>query len=146
MISTSSKIKTIRNNKHPKGIKNFDQYLSLLERKYSVISQYFYSGHGVKLQSQDSTIVENVMLRMLKEHQAITLPVHDSLIVDARYKQQLHDCMLEEFKTFTGATCEVKQKPIADYDSKRLESLKDGYVKRGLNVGIEDDLLSLLKS
>ncbi len=40
----------------------------------------------------------------------------------------------------------VKQKPIADYDSKRLESLKDGYVKRGLNVGIEDDLLSLLKS
>jgi hypothetical protein len=145
-IKASSKIKTIRNNKHPKGIKNFDQYLSLLERKYSVISQYFYSGHGVKLQSQDSSIVENVMLRMLKEHQAITLPIHDSLIVDARYKEQLHDCMLEEFKTFTGATCEVKQKPIADYDSKRLESLKDGYVKRGLNVGIEDDLLSLLKS
>ena len=145
-IKNNSKIKSIRNNKHPKGIKNFDQYLSLLERKYSVISQYFYSGYGIKLQSQDSSMVQNVMLRMLKEHQAITLPVHDSLIVDARYKQQLHDCMLEEFKTFTGATCEVKQKPIADYDSKRLESLKDGYVKRGLNIGIEDDLLSLLKS
>ena len=145
-IKNNSKIKSIRNNKHPKGIKNFDQYLSVLERKYSVISHYFYSGYGVKLQSQDSSIVQNVMLRMLKEHQAITLPIHDSLIVDASYKEQLHDCMLEEFKTFTGATCKVKQKPIADYESKRLESLKDGYVKRGLNVGIEHDLLSLLKS
>ena len=145
-IKNNSKIKSIRNNKHPKGINNFDQYLSLIERKYSAISKYFYSGHGVKLQSQDSAIIGNVMLRMLKEHQAITLPVHDSLIVDAKYKEQLHDCMVEEFKTFTGATCGVKQKPIADYDSKRLESLKDGYVKRGLNVGIEHDLLSLLKS
>ena len=145
-IKNNSKIKSIRNNKHPKGINNFDQYLSLIERKYSAISKYFYSGHGVKLQSQDSTIVGNVMLRMLRKHQAITLPVHDSLIVDAKYKEQLHDCMVEEFRTFTGATCGVKQKPIADYDSKRLESLKDGYVKRGLNVGIEHDLLSLLKS
>ena len=145
-IKNNSKIKSIRNNKHPKGINNFDQYLSLIERKYSAISKYFYSGHGVKLQSQDSAIVENVMLRILKEHQAITLPIHDSLIVDARYKEQLHDYMVEEFKIFTGATCEVKQKPIADYDSKRLESLKDGYVKRGSNVGIEHDLLSLLKS
>ena len=145
-IKNNSKIKSIRNNKHPKGINNFDQYLSLIERKYSAISKYFYSGHGVKLQSQDSAIVENVMLRILKEHQAITLPIHDSLIVDARYKEQLHDYMVEEFKIFTGATCEVKQKPIADYDSKRLESLKDGYVKRGKNAGIEYDLLEALKT
>jgi hypothetical protein len=145
-IRNSSKIKTIRNKKYPKGIKNFDQYLSLIENKYTAISEYFFSGLGVRLQSDESFIVENVMLTMLQEHNAITLPVHDSIIVDAKYSKQLKECMLEEFRTFTGGRCEVKQKATADYDSQRLESLKDGYVLRGKNAGIEYDLLEALKT
>ena len=142
-ITRSPEIKKLRNNKHPKGIKNFDQYLALLEKSYAPISTYFYSGYGVKLQAQDSIIIESVMKRMLAEHQVTTLPIHDSLIVDARFSGPLKQCMLEEFKRLTGAECEVKEKPKAVYDTKRLNELNKGFLLRGKTSG--NDALKTLR-
>ena len=65
----------------------------------------------------------------------MTLPIHDSLIVDARYAKNLHEIMLEEFKHFTGGECEVKQKPLANYDDDRLSKLSKGYLVRATTGG-----------
>ncbi len=145
-ITTNSKIKENRGGKFPKGIKDFDGYLSLIEREYAPISEYFFSGYGVKLQAYDSAIIENVMLMMLKDHKALTLPIHDSLIVEAKYAQQLKECMIEEFKLFSGGHCDVKQKAVAVYDFKRLKNLVDGYAIRGLNADVAYDPIESLKT
>ena len=145
-ITTNSKIKESRDGKFPTGIKDFDGYLSLIEREYAPISKYFFSGYGVKLQAFDSAIIENVMLMMLKKHNALTLPIHDSLIVEAKYVQQLKECMIEEFKLFSGGHCGVKQKAVAVYDPKRLKSLVDGYAVRGFNAGVAYDQIEYLKA
>ena len=86
------------------------------------------------------------MLMMLKNHNALTLPIHDSLIVEAKYAQQLKECMIEEFKLFSGGHCDVKQKAGAVYDSKRLESLVDSYAIRGFNAGVTYDPIESLKT
>ena len=134
-IRRNSKIKEYRNGKYPKGARNFDQYLALIEKAHKPISKYFCSGYGIKLQALDSKIIESVMKRMLSEYQVVTLPIHDSLIVDARYAKNLHEIMLEEFKNFTGGECEVKQKPLANYDDDRLSKLSKGYLVRATTGG-----------
>jgi hypothetical protein len=113
-IKNNPKIKILRNNKYPKGIRNFDEYLKLIEKNYSIISNYFYTGYGVNLQFHDSTIIEKVMLRMIKEYDAVTLPIHDSLITQYQYGSELKSCMEDEFKVLTGGSCKVSLKNTAE--------------------------------
>jgi hypothetical protein len=65
----------------------------------------------------------------------VTLPIHDSLIVDARYAKNLRDIMLKEFKKFIGGECDVKQEPLANYDDDRLSKLGKGYLVRATTGG-----------
>jgi hypothetical protein len=107
--------------------------------------KYFYTGYGVNLQFHDSTVIEKVMLRMIKEYDAVTLPIHDSLITQYQYGSELKSCMEDEFKVFTGGSCKVIPKNIAEYCIDRLKSLKENYVMRIKNAGLKLDPIKALK-
>ena len=107
-IKKDKQISALRNKKYPKGIKNFDQYLQRIEEVLSGISHHFYSGIGIKLQSKDSAIAADVILRMIKDYGVICLPVHDSFIVEDEQTDNLYGVMESEFLKHTGATCEIK--------------------------------------
>lgn len=91
--------------------------------KHKAISEYFYSGMGISMQSQDAAMAERIMLRFIKQtsgHTAI-LPVHESFIVDRRYKEDLMEIMLDEFKNSTVKQAIAKQASIC----RTYEEIRD---------------------
>lgn len=64
-------------NKH----KYSKEWLRKFEEKHNLIKGYFYTGAGVKLQYLESKVIIASMLELLREHNTVSLPVHDELIV-----------------------------------------------------------------
>lgn len=64
--------------------------------------------NALKLQNMDGRLMVNVMKRCSKRG-IIALPIHDSVIVDARYKDRVMRFMKEEFKAMFGKEIEVKE-------------------------------------
>ncbi|MEC7370824.1 MAG: hypothetical protein VX709_16145 [Pseudomonadota bacterium] len=108
-IKRNSLIAQLREGKHPKGIRNFSEYLKRIEEQHIFISDDFYSDKGIYLQNIDSHIAEGVVLRMLKEHGAICLPVHDSFIVLQKHEEALRKVMEEEFNKRISIACVIKR-------------------------------------
>lgn len=79
--------------------------------KHRAISEHFYSGIGISLQTLDADMAERVMLRFIRATGGSTaiLPVHESFIVDKRYKEDLMEIMLDEFKNSTVKQAIAKQ-------------------------------------
>jgi len=75
--------------------------------KHKTISSYFNSGRGVELQYLDSCIAEAVLMHFTKQG-IPCLCVHDSFIVENRYKDELGDVMKEEYKRMIGFKCKIK--------------------------------------
>jgi len=65
------------------------------------ISKYFSSGEGIKLQYQDSQIMESILLSCMKQNIPV-LPVHDSVICPISNKDIVYDIMREEYKKRLG--------------------------------------------
>jgi hypothetical protein len=143
VIKANKKISSIRNGKLPKGVKNLDEYLSRIEAAYEGILKYFYSSKGVKLQAIDSRIINNVMLAMSEKYNAVTLPIHDSIIAEFKYRSELKECMLDEFWKAVQGHCDVKEKPFAEYGYERIENLNEDYITRAKQSGL--DYKSLLE-
>lgn len=76
--------------------------INAIRLKHRPISEYFTSGVGIHLQYKDSCIAEKVMHRMIDEHNAVALPVHDSFIVTIDHVLHLKQLMLEEFSSLVG--------------------------------------------
>ncbi len=74
---------------------------------HKAISTYFNSGRGVELQYLDSCIAEAVLMHFTKQG-IPCLCVHDSFIVQERYKDELFDVMKEEYKKKIGFNCKIK--------------------------------------
>lgn len=65
------------------------------------IKKFLFSGQGLELQYQDSTIMASILER--KTRQGIpALPVHDSVICPARHKEYLRQVMTEEYQKVMG--------------------------------------------
>ena len=92
----------------PKDVSNFDEYVGLIESAHSPIAGSFMSGASVKLQYLDSQIAERVMLRMLVEHSAACLPIHDSFVVEAVHVKALRQVMEDVFIDFVGRRPQIK--------------------------------------
>jgi len=60
--------------------------------KHKLISWYFYTGYGTKLQFKDSWLAERIMLRLIKAG-IVCLGVHDSFIVKQRHRHELFQAM-----------------------------------------------------
>ena len=94
----------------PDSIKDFKDYIELINQYHAPIRQFFGSGEGIKLQGKDAQIANAVMLRMDKEHQATCLPIHDSFIVADPHVKHLRKIMHEEYKALSGFECRVDMK------------------------------------
>ena len=105
----------------PKGLANFDEYVALIEETHHEIAGSFLTGASVSLQYMDSQIAERVMLRMLDEHSAVCLPVHDSFIVEIGEAEHLDAIMKETFFEFVGSEAQIKAVSRSLSDAQRQE-------------------------
>jgi hypothetical protein len=82
---------------------------SLMKRiieNHTYIKGFFNSGKGLELQYLDSCIAEAVLMHFTK--QGITcLCIHDSFIVEKRYKDELGEVMKEKYKGLIGFNCKI---------------------------------------
>ena len=74
---------------------------------HKTITKFFNKGRGLELQYLDSCIAEAVLMHFTKQGIAC-LCVHDSFIVEDRYKDELGDVMKEEYKKLIGFNCKIK--------------------------------------
>ena len=65
--------------------KTMTAYLKKIEDTHRVIKKYFYTGEGIRLQKIESDIAEDIMFNLIKYHQVVCLPVHDSFVVARRH-------------------------------------------------------------
>jgi hypothetical protein len=79
------------------GILDAEELLRIFGKSHPKISDYFFSGEGVRLQYQDSRIAERVMLTF-SEIGETCICVHDSFIVKASLEDFLRAVMEVEYK------------------------------------------------
>jgi hypothetical protein len=78
--------------------------ITLIERfreAHHPIEDFLFSGIGLKLQNRDSKITEAILMRLMKQN-IPCLPVHDSYIVETRYRGALEQAMIEEYEEIMG--------------------------------------------
>jgi hypothetical protein len=78
--------------------------ITLIERfqeAHHPIEDFLFSGIGLKLQNRDSKITEAILMRLMKQN-IPCLPVHDSYIVETRYRGALGQAMIEEYEEIMG--------------------------------------------
>ncbi|PCI32359.1 MAG: hypothetical protein COB54_07630 [Alphaproteobacteria bacterium] len=92
----------------PKGITYADLLNSLLD-KHRIIEACFQAPDiATQLQYQDSVIAEEVMLALL-DQDIIALPIHDSFIVQMKYRDQLKQAMTDVFNKYVGVEPILKE-------------------------------------
>lgn len=80
-----------------KGYEYMKDLYKEFTKKHQDISEHFHSGIGSTLQNIDSKIATQVMLHFVKQKVPI-LPIHDSFIVPAPYKEELQRVMKEKYE------------------------------------------------
>ena len=77
-------------------------YVDKLLKKHSKIKEDFFKDNGVNLQFIDSKITNNILNHFYnKPEPVLVLPIHDSFIIAAGYKDELKEVMEQEyFKVF----------------------------------------------
>lgn len=77
-------------------------YVDKLLKKHSKIKEDFFKDNGVNLQFIDSKITNNILKHFYnKPEPVLVLPIHDSFIIAAGYKDELKEVMEQEyFKVF----------------------------------------------
>ncbi len=83
-----------------KNIKS-DELLAWFEKAHHKIAKHFYSDEGVRLQNIDSQIAEQVLKHFTKQGIAC-LCIHDSFIVEEKYKDELEIVMQETYQKMMG--------------------------------------------
>jgi hypothetical protein len=101
-------IRAIHNQCRKKGLHypagQFGRYSALVDRfeqYHEPIRQFFLSGKGLELQYLDSAIMESILSHMTSEG-IPALPVHDSVICQAKHEGFLRQVMVEEYQKVMG--------------------------------------------
>jgi len=81
--------------------KTINQMIERFREAHQPIADFLFSGIGLKLQNRDSRITEAILMRLMK-HNIPCLPVHDSYIVETRYRGALEQAMVEEYEKIMG--------------------------------------------
>jgi hypothetical protein len=103
---------------------------------HAPIRRSFFTQAGSWLQSKDSELMTNVLLRVINELEAVALPVHDSIIIDRDLAEEGSRIMIEEAQNLFGADLRVEQKALATWNDDEIEALReekkmiDGYFLR----------------
>jgi len=67
-----------------------------MKKRHAAVRGYFHSGIGLRLQNLDAKMAEVVLTRLLKRG-IVALPIHDSFIVQKRYRTDLKEAMEASF-------------------------------------------------
>lgn len=86
---------------------DLDEIIAKLKKRHKPIAKHFSSNAGIKLQYEDSQIAERVMLTLAKKG-IVSLPVHDSFVVQARHEAALGEAMQEAFQWKCGVVPVIK--------------------------------------
>jgi len=89
------------------GQKDIYPVIEAFERKHTDISEYFCSGAGIDLQFEESQMAEQIMLHFAKRG-IPCLPIHDSFIVEYKYRNELVDMMQKAFRDKYGQECGIE--------------------------------------
>lgn len=90
----------------PPGLK-FSAYLSRFKNRLAPISQWFGTGEGMSLQREDSDLAIRILDHM-DQAGVLTLPIHDSFIVQRRHESLLRKAMEHAFEQRYGVTPPIK--------------------------------------
>ena len=93
--------------------KSREEVESLLDKllcKHKLIDEFFFTGKGVHLQFKDSCIAESIMIRAWDEYEVLVLPVHDSFIIPAGFRDVLNVLMIDCFKAELGSIPKMEPK------------------------------------
>lgn len=117
-------------NGYPPGFNTPSSLIDYLLSQHPKLKKYFYSGIGLRLQNIDSEIMHNVINRMLIEHGAICLSVHDSVITKEKYYLLAERILIEEYEKKVGVKPVLKQKPLMSTDKKIFVTNNSNYQLR----------------
>ena len=79
--------------------KEIKQYYNDFVNHHKPIAKYISNDAGIKLQRKDSDIMSNILIE-LAINDIAALPVHDSVIVQKKYKEKLKNIMSKEYYKF----------------------------------------------
>ena len=85
---------------------DFKPIIAGAKQYHTPIADCFGSGIGIKLQNYDAKIAVNVISHFA-EKGVPCLPIHDSFIIQKRYKQQLKDVMISAYKSLFNGDIKV---------------------------------------
>ena len=128
LINTNSKTSAIDAIKSKGLAKLFPfgpvELVEHLLHKHTPIKHFFFNKElGKELQRIDSDIAEYCMLEMIKRHNTVVLPVHDSFIVQQDMLKALQEVMLLGYNNFTGGDINIDEKDFTLWHP--FERLKD---------------------
>lgn len=89
-----------------KNIK-FKDIINAFGKVHPDIQKFLNSNISFELMLKDSTILENVLLRLNKEG-ILGLPLHDSIICQKGFERRVKEIMIEEYKNYTRLSITVK--------------------------------------
>jgi hypothetical protein len=97
LLNAKSRMSAIRAIAHQRGGNGaYAQARTLIaeiEVRHPAIAATFGTSAGRRLQRQDSDIAEAVLLRLIRQHRTIALPIHDSFLVPACRELALMEAM-----------------------------------------------------
>ena len=105
--------------------KTMTEYLKKIEDTHRVIKKYFYTGEGIRLQKIESDIAEDIMFNLIKYHQVVCLPVHDSFVVARRHLGLLVEQMnkssmkILKMRLYSSPPKPEDRLPTPDLDKKK---------------------------
>ncbi len=86
---------------------DFRQIVEAFRKAHPTIAKYIYSNSSNKLMLDESNIMTAVLIDLMK-NKVPALPVHDSVIVPAKYEELAKQTMLDCYRKHTGFEIEVK--------------------------------------
>ena len=92
--------------KEYKNTLDFKPIIAAAKQYHTPIADCFGSGIGIKLQNYDARIAVNVVSHFTAKG-VPCLPIHDSFIVEKRYKQELKDVMVSSYKKLFNGEIKV---------------------------------------
>jgi hypothetical protein len=102
LINASGRTATIEairsevSSKFPTFAGNLEELIDRFVKHHHSINEYFFSGHGVKLQNIDSDILDDVLYE-LSIRGIPALPVHDSLVVPTGNRELVTNIMVKAY-------------------------------------------------
>lgn len=87
--------------------KKIEKYYIKWERVHYKLKNHFYKNNGLKLMHIDSKIMNKILMHFAKKG-IVACGVHDSVLIDKKYKDELRNIMTEVYKELLGYEPKIK--------------------------------------